>query len=221
MENLAKSVKTESQPTVDLQVFIKEHLGELQSAILKSDELVADNRKTQDANTTLRQQLEAQQEVVQRLRKEIDNLHQHEQKLETTRADLVTQVTNLKDTTRDHCEELTAVRQNAEELQRELTQLQDKCELTKAESERLRLDLQRRDREVDEYNVSYPNLSETSHLIASQASIKKLQEENKRLAEKAKHKVKTMLVLEVDVHLLTNVSSTPAKSTCASRLGMI
>lgn len=138
---------------MDLQAFIKEQFERLESAMLKCDELVAENRKIQDSNTALRQQVEMEQEADQRLRKEIENLRQHEQELEFGKIELENQVASLRDTTRDQGEEMKALRQGAEELERELKQLQDKSGVTKVVSERLELDLQRRDREVTELHV--------------------------------------------------------------------
>jgi chromosome segregation ATPase len=180
-----QSVESKIYPAETIQALIGTQLQELRSDILKFDEVSAEYRKSQDLNATLNDRLAAEREETQELNKKIDTLRDQEDELEQQKGRLECKLAELNGKIQDQDTGILGLQNGTEDLQRQLVSVEDDCSKAKAEIERLRKNIQKRDERIADYDVSCSHPPAGCSTNAKQASIQILKDENNRLVEKA------------------------------------
>jgi chromosome segregation ATPase len=152
--------------------------------MLRFEEVAAESREAQKLNAALTQQLRAEQQRGEQMNAQIEALRKNEEGYKVHKVRLEHQLAELSAKAQNHTALSLAVEKGANDLQQELKKTEVECSTAKAEVERLRQNLEERDRELVDYDVSAINLLVCALLNTQQDSINSLKEENNRMVAK-------------------------------------
>jgi chromosome segregation ATPase len=152
--------------------------------MFRVEEVAAGSREAQRLNAALTQQLRAEQQRAEQMYAQIEALLKNEEEYKVHKVQLQHQLAELSAKAQNHTTLSLAVEKDMNELQQELKKTEVECSTAKAEVERLRRNLERRDRKLVDYDVSAIDLLVCALLNTQQDSINLLKEEKNRMVAK-------------------------------------
>jgi chromosome segregation ATPase len=150
-----KSVENRTDPTENIQTIVSTQLQGLRSEMLKFDEVVAKSRKAQDLNGTLNTELAAEREKAHATIKQIETLGRQEEEFKEQKVQLERRLAEANNRVRDQDTDKSKLQKDAEDLRQQLKSAEDDCREAKVEIERLEKKLQKRDKRVADFEVSW------------------------------------------------------------------
>jgi uncharacterized coiled-coil DUF342 family protein len=155
LEDLTKALMCSGQSNTEIHASVKEQLNCLRTDMMRYKEAVAENRKLNDSNIALTEQLVNQHQVNSRLNEQIEHLHQVEISLKNRSCQLERDLNDLAIETDTSRSEVLASECNSRELRRRLEEVENDLKVAKEkinDGEQLRQDLQM---EAAEYKVPF------------------------------------------------------------------
>jgi chromosome segregation ATPase len=158
--------------------------------MLKFDEVEAESRKAQGLNGTLNTELAAEREKANATIKQIETLGRQEERLKEQKVQLERRLAEANDRVRDQNTDKSTLQKDAEDLRQQLKLAEDECREAKVAIERLEKKMQKRDKRVADFEVSWSISPHNVSADDEQKSIEILRDDNNKLAEAVKnHKV--------------------------------
>ncbi|KAF1850209.1 uncharacterized protein K460DRAFT_350291 [Cucurbitaria berberidis CBS 394.84] len=142
---LSSAVESKLLPTDEIQVCVKTEMQHLRTEILKYEDVLAEDRKAQESNATLKKELEAQKKNSQDLDRQIRVLQQNEADLETHESQLERELSDMRNTTRNQESELAELERGLTNLRQQVRNGEDDLQTANSridQTERLRQELE-------------------------------------------------------------------------------
>ncbi|KAL5118609.1 hypothetical protein ACEQ8H_003460 [Pleosporales sp. CAS-2024a] len=180
LDSLEKAVQMNTNPKRDVQDFIRQELQDLRNEILKFEGLAAETREVQASKTAADGELKAERRRADELSQQLGHARRVEDELKSRQAALESQLAEAAKSACKHSIESAAP--ELEILREKILVLESECRTAKTSVERTQQNIQKRDRKIEDYEVSVMMLKHECEL---------LREEVKQ--ERAKQKVRMRL----------------------------
>ncbi|KAH7397328.1 hypothetical protein BKA66DRAFT_369584, partial [Pyrenochaeta sp. MPI-SDFR-AT-0127] len=207
LDTLAEALDSKCYLTDKVQTFFKNQMHSFSTDILKHEEMLAENHKMLEVNTTLRNQLEVQQKHCQVLDGQVQALQQSEVDMKAHSTELERQLNDLKKTGCEHAIEPFGHASEVDAMREQLRKAVDDLKLANSRAEQTERIQEQHEAEVAKYKNWYETCKGKLLEISGQTKLetKSAAESREEIAREYKRNFNEQeSILKNKIHYLTN-----------------